>query len=95
VTQTNQQRKRPPTPRLGGVAEVAYTLQITKSALAARRRNFDFPQPIAELACGPIWNMADIDTYTTNRDSDPFAAYRWSNQPGRWDRHLQRHPRNR
>jgi len=37
-----------------GVAEVADLLHITKSAFADRRRSPDFPQPIAELACGPI-----------------------------------------
>ena len=87
-----QQRKRPATPRLGGVAEVADLLYISKSALADRRRNHDFPDPVAELACGPIWNLDDIDNYQTNRDKDPTAAYRWTNQPGRWERHFQRHP---
>ena len=38
-----QQRKRPATHRLGGVAEVADLLYISRSALADRRRNHDFP----------------------------------------------------
>ncbi len=81
--------------RLGGCAEVADALGITKSALADRRRSQGFPEPIAELACGPIWELDDIDTYLTDRERDPLAAYRWSNQPGRWQRHFQRHPPRR
>ncbi len=82
----NRKRRRPRSPRLGGVAEVADLLLITKSALAYRRRNHDFPEPLAELACGPIWNMDEIDAYQEQRERDPFAAYRWDNHPGRWDR---------
>ena len=68
---------------LGGVAEVADQLYITKSALADRRRSHDFPKPLAELACGPIWDMADIEAYEARRDEDPTAAYRWHNQHSR------------
>ena len=79
-------RKRRRNIRLGGVAEVADALYITKSALADRRRNRDFPEPIAELAATPVWDMDDIDAYQEQRERDPFAAYRWKNHPGRWDR---------
>jgi len=48
-------KRKPKPPILGGVAEVAERLYITKSALADRRRNHDFPKPLAELACGPVW----------------------------------------
>ena len=85
-------RKRRRPLRLGGVAEVADAPAISKSALADRRRTPNFPQPVAELACGPIWNLNDIDTYLQERDRDPFAAYRWDNQPGRWQRHFTRNP---
>ena len=78
---TRQQRR--PRPRLAGVSEVADQLYITKSALADRRRNRDFPQPLAELACGPIWDLADIEAYEARRDEDPHTAYRWHNQPSR------------
>jgi hypothetical protein len=81
-----QKRKRHRNLRLGGVAEVAEMLYITKSALADRRRSPGFPQPIAELACGPVWDLDEIDSYLEERERDPFAAYRWSNHPGRWER---------
>jgi len=80
-------------PRLAGVSEVADYLSITPSALADRRRRFDFPAPIAILRCGPIWDMDEVEAYAERRRQDPYAAYRWCNQPGRWQRHFKRYPR--
>ena len=79
-------RKRPPA-RLAGVAELAELLQITPSSLADRRRNATFPKPIAQLRCGPIWDLDDIEDYLERRRHDPTAAYRWATQPGRLQRH--------
>lgn len=79
--------------RLAGVAEVADYLAIKPSALADRRRGPDFPEPIARLRCGPIWDLDDIADYAARRREDPRARYRWCNQPGRWQRHFQRYPR--
>jgi hypothetical protein len=76
--------------RLGGVSEVADYLGITRSALADRRRGFDFPKPLAELACGPIWALDEIEAYDERRSQDPFAAYRWENQPNRRYRYYPR-----
>ena len=68
---------------LGGVAEVAEVLCISKSALTERRRHSSFPEPLVELACGPIWDLDVIDAYDRGRDPDPRAG-RWINYPGRW-----------
>ena len=62
--------------RLLGVAEVAELLGISRSSLADRRnalgyrrgwaqmpfavRRVPFPEPIAELRCGPIWQLEQI-----------------------------------
>jgi hypothetical protein len=69
---------------LGGVAEVAHMLCISKSALAERRRRGTFPEPLIELACGPIWDLDVIDAYDRDRNPDARAAGRWINYPGRW-----------
>jgi hypothetical protein len=69
---------------LGGVAEVAEMLCISKSALAERRRHGSFPEPLVELACGPIWDLDMIDACDHRRHPDPRAAGRWINYPGRW-----------
>src|SRR5436309_10966680 len=75
-------RKRHPI-ALGGVAEVARMLCISKSALAERRRHAGFPGPLVVLACGPIWDLDVIDAYDRGRDPDPRGG-RWINYPGRW-----------
>lgn len=55
--------------RLGGVYEVAALLGVSRPALADRRRAADpaFPAPLAELRCGPIWNLDDVDRYAAER----------------------------
>jgi hypothetical protein len=53
--------------RLGGVSEVAAYLRISKSSLADRRRSYQFPKPLAELDCGPIWDMEDVEAYEYHR----------------------------
>jgi tRNA A-37 threonylcarbamoyl transferase component Bud32 len=42
---------------LGGVAEIAEALGVSRQRLAKLRERPDFPPPIAELAQGPIWNL--------------------------------------
>jgi hypothetical protein len=59
--------------RLAGVFEASQILGISKSALADRRRHGnprvayqqqpEFPVPIAELRCGPIWDAAELYRY--------------------------------
>ncbi len=74
--------RRPP-PRLAGVYEVAELLEITPSSLADRRRHPSFPEPVAVLRCGPVWDLDDVDDYLEHRRQDPYATYRWANQPYR------------
>jgi hypothetical protein len=62
--------------RLGGVHEVAELLGIGKSALADRRRGLGFPKPLAELACGPVWDLDEIEDYKLAREWQPFGAPR-------------------
>jgi hypothetical protein len=42
---------------------VAEILGIGRAALASRRRSPIFPEPVAQLACGPIWLRSQIDEY--------------------------------
>ncbi len=52
---------------LVGSAEAAELLGIGTAALWERRRTKlrgePFPQPLAELRCGPIWLRADMEEY--------------------------------
>ena len=68
-------RKRPITPKtaeqpsaitvdLVGLAEAAELAGIGRSALSLRRKQHsNFPRPVAELCCGPIWFRWQIEAY--------------------------------
>jgi hypothetical protein len=50
--------------RLAGVQEAAEILGITKSSVYDRARTDpDFPQPLARLACGTIWDADALKAY--------------------------------
>lgn len=62
--------ERKEAPELVGLAEAAPLLGVSKAALWERRRGrsriaqlLPFPQPIAELKCGPIWLRSQIEDY--------------------------------
>lgn len=59
--------------QLVGIAEAAELLGISRGALCHRRRANDppFPDPIAELRCGPIWRRKQIEVYRDYRDRLP------------------------
>jgi hypothetical protein len=56
---------------LVGLAEVAEILELSKAAVCDRRKQHyvrgdklpPFPAPLAELACGPVWERAAIESY--------------------------------
>lgn len=51
--------------KLLGNAEAAALLGIGKTNFCHLRRKLgaEFPVPVAELACGPIWHRDDIDAF--------------------------------
>ncbi len=51
---------------LGGVSEVADKLGISRQRIAELRVRPDFPQPVAELASGPIWDLDDIERWSAS-----------------------------
>ena len=56
--------------RLGGLHEVAALLGISKAAVSSRRATVDprFPEPLATLRCGPVWDLEEVETYERNRN---------------------------
>jgi hypothetical protein len=49
---------------LVGLAEAAELAGIGRAALSLRRRQHgNFPEPVAELRCGPVWFRWQIETY--------------------------------
>ena len=68
---------------LVGLAEAAELIGIPKATLCDRRhRTFvlgdelpAFPEPVAELKCGPIWLRSQIDAY--RREAAWLASISW------------------
>jgi predicted DNA-binding transcriptional regulator AlpA len=49
--------------RLAGLAEVAELLGVTKRSASRYTRRPDFPEPLARLSSGPIWNAAEVEAW--------------------------------
>ena len=50
--------------KLAGITEVAELASISRSAVSNWiKRDPSFPRPLAVLACGPIWDKADVETW--------------------------------
>lgn len=50
-------------PKLVGVAEISAIHQVPRSTVSmwdARRATNGFPEPVADLAMGPVYNAAEV-----------------------------------
>ena len=63
----------PNAPELVGVAEVADLLGVSKQRVSELAKGHSFPRPLAELAAGPVWDLASLQRFATN----------WKRLPGR------------
>ena len=52
--------------RLGGTSEVADELGVTPQRIAMLRQRADFPDPVGEIAQGPIWDLDVIKTWNSS-----------------------------
>lgn len=48
---------------LVGVAEVAAMLGITRTRVSQLAKTQGFPEPVARLSAGPVWNRDDIERW--------------------------------
>ena len=53
--------------RLMGVQEAAVALGVSRQRLHILRKRSDFPVPVADLLCGPVWLAQDIEQYHERR----------------------------
>ncbi len=49
--------------RLAGLAETAEMLGVTKRTALEYTKRDDFPDPLARLASGPVWDAADVEIW--------------------------------
>ncbi|MEJ7831740.1 MAG: AlpA family phage regulatory protein [Nocardioides sp.] len=60
---------------LVGVAEVAKLLGISRARVGQLAKTANFPEPVARLAAGPVWESADIQKWArqTGRQWSPSS----------------------
>lgn len=73
LTAAEQERAlaTPVLPALLGLAEVAEELRVTKQRVAQLRGRPDFPDPVAELAAGPVWTETSLARFIESWDRRP------------------------
>ena len=49
--------------RLAGLAEAAEILGVSKRSAVQYARRPDFPEPLARLASGPVWDAAAVEEW--------------------------------
>ena len=49
--------------QLMGTSEIAELLGVTNQRVDQLARRTDFPEPVAVLAAGRIWNRADVEAW--------------------------------
>jgi len=59
--------------RYVGVTEVAWMLGVSRQRVMQLRKRDDFPEPVAELAAGPVWRMFNLQRFIEE----------WPRKPGR------------
>ncbi len=66
-------------PRLAGLAEVAEVLGVNKRSASRYTRRPDFPEPLARLAAGPIWDADEVEAWGVRYG--PFRPGRPAKRP--------------
>jgi hypothetical protein len=56
-----------------GVTEIAEILGVSRQRVMQLRQRDDFPEPVAELAAGPVWKMFNLQRFIRE----------WPRKPGR------------
>lgn len=52
--------------RLGGVAEVAAELKVSRQQVAKLRQRHDFPAPVASLSVGDVWDLDVVSRWASS-----------------------------
>ena len=69
--EADRRLREPAVPELVGIQEVAELLEVTKQRASSLRHLASFPQPVAQLASGPIWLRSDLTTFERSWDRRP------------------------
>jgi len=50
---------------LAGLGEIAARFGVSKQRVSQLQKRPDFPAPLARLAAGPVWDMQDIEAWSS------------------------------
>lgn len=64
---------QPNTPDLVGITELAELVGVTRQRASTLARHPGFPEPLAELAAGPVWDLRMVERFVRS----------WARKPGR------------
>jgi hypothetical protein len=73
LDELSERLERVDTPQLVGIAEIADVFDVSKQRASELSRSDAFPDPLAELAAGPVWARSSIERF---REA-------WERRPGR------------
>jgi hypothetical protein len=62
---------KPQLPALAGVKEVMAIVKLSRQRVDVLRRTPGFPEPLATLAAGPVWDQGVIEHWVSQRDPRP------------------------
>ena len=65
--------------RLAGLAEAAQILGVTKRTALKYTKLHDFPEPLARLASGPVWDASTVEAW--GAEHGPFRRGRPTKRP--------------
>jgi predicted DNA-binding transcriptional regulator AlpA len=73
ITESELQERlaKPQLPALVGVKEVMAIVKLSRQRVDMLRRTPGFPQPLATLAAGPVWDQGVIEHWVSQRDPRP------------------------
>lgn len=73
VDELERELEAPAVPALAGISEVAEILGVSRQRASELAGSAAFPQPICDLAAGPVWLRSSILSFNEN----------WERRPGR------------
>jgi predicted DNA-binding transcriptional regulator AlpA len=66
---------------LAGVSEIAALLGLNRQRVSELSHRSDFPEPLDELLCGPVWLKSEILAYNKVRNKKPGRPPRKGKTP--------------
>ena len=60
--------------QLLGLAEIAEKFGVERNTAWRWSKRSDFPEPAARLSAGPVWQLADVEAWGTEKRPNPAGG---------------------